>query len=117
MTTATAINVMACGILASAITGFWILLYREESIVRRWPMIGSLALRIPLIAVAAGALHSCLTSKEADWSEAATNCGLAGIFCWGVIFHKELIKSRNGSYTKHHQGGRFGGHRQGSGAD
>lgn len=110
MTFSTAINVIASGLLAAAISGFWILLYREDSAVRRWPAVGSIALRLPLIAVAAGSLYNCLSSKEADWSEAVLNTGLAGIFVWGFQFHNKLIKNGHGSNSKRYESRGLGGH-------
>ena len=88
----TAINMVANGLLAAGVSCFMVMLYRTEGVVNKWPMVGSLFLRISLTATAAGALFNCLTASTPAPSEIMLNCGLAGIFVWGVMFHSTLIK-------------------------
>lgn len=99
----TIINMIASGILTAGVSAFMILLYRTDGVVRRWPMTGSILLRLSLTATAAGSLFNCLTMSTPSDSEILLNCGQAGIFVWAVIFHAKLInKDLHGSNPKHH---------------
>lgn len=88
----TAINMVANGILAGGVSAFMVMLYRTGGLVERFPMTGSLALRLSLAGTAAGALANCLGQSTPAASEILMNCGLAGIFVWACIFHAKLIK-------------------------
>lgn len=88
----TAINMIANGLLTAGVSCFMIMLYRADGMVSRWPITGSLFLRLSLTATAAGALFNCLTASTPAPSEIMLNCGLAGIFVWACIFHAKLIK-------------------------
>lgn len=88
----TIINVIASGVLAAGVSVFMVMLYRTGGLVEKFPMTGSLALRISLAGTAAGSLGNCLTLSTPNDSEILTNCGLAGIFVWACIFHAKLIK-------------------------
>ena len=101
----TAINMTANGLLAGGVSCFMVMLYRTEGVVNKWPMVGSLFLRLSLTATAAGALFNCLTASTPAPSEIMLNCGLACIFVWGVMFHSKLIKKDlNGPTPKHQPG-------------
>ena len=106
----TIINVIASGVLTAGVSAFLVMLYRSEGAVRRWPMVGSLLLRLSLVATASGALLNCLTMSTPPASEIIVNCGLAGIFSWAVVFHAKLIK--HGSASKHLSGPDEGDARQ-----
>ena len=88
----TAINMVANGILAGGVSAFMVMLYRTGGLVERFPMTGSLALRLSLAGTAAGSLFNCLVQSTPVESEILVNCGLAGIFVWACIFHAKLIK-------------------------
>jgi hypothetical protein len=88
----TVVNVIASGVLAAGVSAFMIMLYRSDGVVRRWPLTGSLLLRLSLVATASGSLLNCLTMSTPPISEIIVNCGLAGVFSWGVYFHYKLIK-------------------------
>jgi hypothetical protein len=88
----TVVKVIASGVLAAGVSAFMIMLYRSDGVVRRWPLTGSFLLRISLVATASGSLLNCLTMSTPAISEIIVNCGLAGIFSWGVYFHYKLIK-------------------------
>jgi len=88
----TIINMIASGILTGGVSAFMVMLYRTGGLVERFPMTGSLALRLSLAGTAAGALANCLGQSTPAASEILLNCGLAGIFVWACIFHAKLIK-------------------------
>ena len=92
MNPATIINLLANGILTAGVSAFLIMLYRSDGVVRRWPMTGSLVLKISLVATASGALFNCLTLSTPSISEIVLNCGLAGVFAWAAAFHAKLLK-------------------------
>ena len=94
-------NVIASGVLAAGVSAFMVLLYRSGGLVEKFPMTGSILLRISLAGTAAGSLANCLTLSTPNGSEILTNCSLAGIFAWAVWFHAKLIKN-HGSNSKHH---------------
>lgn len=100
----TILNLVANGILTAGISGFYILIYRDDGVVRRWPMVGSWVLRISLVATAAASLGNCLILSNPDSkTEVVLNMGLAGIFAWAVMFHMELLKN-HGSTRKFGKG-------------
>ncbi len=109
----TAINMIANGLLAGGVSCFMVMLYRTEGVVNKWPMAGSLFLRLSLTATAAGALFNCLTASTPAPSEIMLNCGLAGIFIWAVIFHSQLIK--HGPTGQRYSGPDAGSSRQAAG--
>lgn len=111
----TAINMIANGLLAAGVSCFMIMLYRADGMVSRWPITGSLFLRLSLTATAAGALFNCLTASTPGPSEIMLNCGLAGIFIWAVIFHSQLIK--HGPTSQRHPGPDAGSSRQAARAE
>lgn len=111
----TAINMVANGILAGGVSAFMVMLYRTGGLVERFPMTGSLALRLSLAGTAAGALANCLGQSTPAASEILMNCGLAGIFVWASIFHSKLIK--HGPASKHLAGSDESRSGQGSGAE
>jgi len=101
----TIINMIANGVLAAGVSCFMILLYRTDGVAKRWPMTGNIMLRLSLTAVAAGALFNCLTASTPPASEILLNCGLAGLFCWAVVFHSKLIKKDlSGPASEHFAG-------------
>lgn len=119
MKIATAINMVANGILAGGVSAFMVMLYRTGGLVERFPMTGNLALRLSLAGTAAGALANCLGQSTPEESEIMMNCGLAGIFVWACIFHAKLIK--HGPASQHQprpdegcarQAGRAEGHHE-----
>lgn len=91
----TIINMIANGILTAGVSCFMILLYRSDSVVRRWPMTGSLFLRLSLTATASGSLFNCLNASTPPASEILLNCGLAGLFAWASVFHTKLLKEKD----------------------
>lgn len=111
----TIINVIASGVLAAGVSAFMVMLYRTGGLVEKFPMTGSLALRLSLAGTAAGSLGNCLSLSTPNDSEILTNCGLAGIFVWACIFHAKLIK--HGPTSKHLTGTDESRSRQGSGAE
>jgi hypothetical protein len=98
----TIVNAIASGILTAGVSAFMIMLYRSDGVVRRWPMTGSILLRISLSLTASGALFNCLTLSTPPISEIILNCGLAGVFAWATIFHAKLLK--HGSNSQHRSG-------------
>lgn len=87
------LNLVANGVLTAGISGFYILLYRNDSVVRRWPMTGSWLLKISLVTTAVSSLGNCISmSNPESKTEVIMNVGLAGIFAWAVMFHVELLK-------------------------
>ena len=98
----TIVNAIASGILTAGVSAFMIMLYRSDGVVRRWPMTGSILLRLSLTATAAGSLFNCLTMSTPADSEIILNCGLAGVFAWATIFHAKLLK--HGSNSQHRSG-------------
>jgi len=92
MNPATIINSLANGILTAGVSLFMIMLYRSDGVVKRWPMTGSVLLKISLVATASGALFNCLTLSTPATSEIMLNCGLAGVFAWAAVFHAKLLK-------------------------
>lgn len=101
MTVTAIINLVSNAILTASISGFYILLYRDEGVVRRWPMIGSWLLKLSLVTTAAGSLANCVVMSDPDSvSEIVLNVGLAGIFSWAVMFHMELLRNKYGSTPK-----------------
>lgn len=111
MNPATIVNAIASGVLTAGVSAFMIMLYRSEGVVKRWPLVGSLFLRISLSATAAGSLFNCLTLSTPPTSEIVHNVGMAGIFCWAVYFHAKLIKNGSDNH-KHRTRDDQGGHRQ-----
>jgi hypothetical protein len=102
MNPATIINALANGILTAGVSAFMIMLYRSDGVVRRWPMTGSVLLKISLVATASGALFNCLTLSTPTISEIVLNCGLAGVFAWAAAFHAKLLK--DGPNSQHGSG-------------
>jgi len=98
----TIVNAIASGILTAGVSAFMIMLYRSDGVVRRWPMTGSILLKISLSFTASGALFNFLTLSTPPTSEIILNCGLAGVFAWATIFHAKLLK--NGSNSQHRSG-------------
>ena len=98
----TIVNAVASGILTAGVSAFMIMLYRSDGVVRRWPMTGSILLKISLSFTASGALFNCLTLSTPPTSEIMLNCGLAGVFAWATIFHAKLLK--HGSNNQHRPG-------------
>lgn len=111
----TIINVIASGVLAAGVSAFMVMLYRTGGLVEKFPMTGSIALRISLAGTAAGSLANCLTLSTPNDSEILMNCGLAGIFVWACIFHAKLIK--HGPTSKRVTGADESRSRQDSGAE
>ncbi len=102
MNPATIINALANGILTAGVSAFMIMLYRSDGVVKRWPMTGSVLLKMSLVATASGALFNCLTLSTPTISEIVLNCGLAGIFAWAAAFHAKLLK--DGPNSQHGAG-------------
>ena len=98
----TIVNAIASGILTAGVSAFMIMLYRSDGVVRRWPMTGSILLKISLSFTASGALFNGLTLSTPPTSEIILNCGLAGVFAWATIFHAKLLK--HGSNPQHRSG-------------
>ena len=92
MSLLTIVNAVASAILTAGVSAFMVMLYRSDGVVRRWPMTGSLLLRLSLTATASGALFNCLTLSTPGFSEIMLNCGLAGVFAWAAVFHAKLLK-------------------------
>lgn len=88
----TIVNAVASAILTAGVSAFMVMLYRSDGVVRRWPMTGSLLLRLSLTLTASGALFNCLTLSTPPPSEVMLNCGLAGVFAWAAVFHAKLLK-------------------------
>jgi hypothetical protein len=102
MNPATIINALANGILTAGVSAFMIMLYRSDGVVKRWPMTGSVLLKMSLVATASGALFNCLTLSTPTISEIVLNCGLAGVFAWAAAFHAKLLK--DGPNSQHGAG-------------
>lgn len=77
---------------------FYILLFRSESVVHKWPLIGHWTLKLGLVMSGCGALLNCLTLSTPPISEVVLNAGQASLFLWAVFFHQNLLK--NGSTNK-----------------
>ena len=88
----TIVNAVASAILTAGVSAFMVMLYRSDGVVRRWPMTGSIVLRLSLTLTASGALFNCLTLSTPPPSEVMLNCGLAGVFAWAAAFHAKLLK-------------------------
>lgn len=104
MSADTAVNLVCNSVLAASISVFSIMLYRHGGAVRKWPMVGSLALRVGLASVAAGSLANCLTLSTPPRSEIVLNVGLSILFSWAVLFHHRIIANTNGTATKPSKG-------------
>jgi len=102
MNPATITNALANGILTAGVSAFMIMLYRSDGVVKRWPMTGSVLLKMSLVATASGALFNCLTLSTPTISEIVLNCGLAGVFAWAAAFHAKLLK--DGPNSQHGAG-------------
>lgn len=90
----TLINFCASAVLTISVSVFSILLYRTDSIVRKWPFVGSYLLRLSLVAVAVGGLGNCLTLSTPSQTEIILNAGMSGLFAWAAWFHIKLLKDR-----------------------
>jgi hypothetical protein len=98
----TAINLLCNSILTASMVCFYILLFRSDSVVHRWPLIGHWMLKLGLVLSGSGALFNCLTLSTPPISEVVLNAGQASLFTWAVYFHQNLL--RNGSSNKPSQG-------------
>ena len=88
----TAINLVCNAILTASMVGFYILLFRSDSVVYTWPLIGHWLLKVALVFSGAGAFFNCLTLSTPAWSEVMLNAGQASLFAWAVVFHQHLLK-------------------------
>lgn len=98
----TVINLLCNGMLTAAMVGFYILLFRSDSVVHKWPLIGHWLLKCGLVLSGSGALFNCLTLSTPPISEVVLNAGQASLFGWAVYFHNNLLK--HGSSNKPSQG-------------
>jgi len=105
MSVETVTNLFANAVLTAAVSGFGILLFRSDSVVKKWPAVGHFALKASLVAVSAGSLGNCLTLSTPPFTEILLNVGLAGLFSWAVWFHIRLLNLKNGPTSKHRKGG------------
>ena len=88
----TFLNLIANTVLTTSVAIFIVLLYRTDSVVRKWPLAGSYLLRISLVAIAVGGLGNCLTLSTPPHTEVLLNVGTAGLFAWAAWFHHNLLK-------------------------
>jgi hypothetical protein len=92
MSLETFFNLLANIVLTASVSIFIVILYRSDSIVRKWPMVGSYLLRVSLVAIAVGGLGNCLTLSTPPHTEVLLNMGMAGLFAWAAWFHYNLLK-------------------------
>ena len=97
----TAINLVCNGVLTASMAGFYIILFRSESVVHRWPLVGHWLLKCGLVLSGSGALFNCLILSTPPISEVVLNAGQASLFAWAVYFHQNLLK--HGPNRKHSQ--------------
>lgn len=90
----TFLNLVANIVLTTSVAIFIVLLYRTDSVVRKWPLVGSYLLRLSLTAMAVGGLGNCLTLSTPPHSEVLLNIGTAGLFAWAAWFHHNLLKDK-----------------------
>lgn len=88
----TFLNLIANTVLTTSVAIFIVLLYRTDSVVRKWPLAGSYLLRLSLVAIAVGGLGNCLTLSTPPHTEVLLNIGTAGLFAWAAWFHHNLLK-------------------------
>jgi hypothetical protein len=88
----TVINLAANIVLTISVAAFIVIIYRTDSVVRKWPFVGSYLLRLSLVAIAVGGLGNCLTLSTPPFTEIILNVGLSGLFAWAVWFHHNLLK-------------------------
>ena len=88
----TFINFIANIVLTTSVAAFIVILYRTDSVVRKWPLAGSYLLRLSLVAIAVGGLGNCLTLSTPPFTEIILNAGMSGLFAWAVWFHHNLLK-------------------------
>lgn len=99
----TAINLVCNGVLTASMAGFYIILFRSDSVVHRWPLVGHWLLKCGLVLSGSGALFNCLILSTPPISEVVLNAGQASLFSWAVYFHQNLLKS-NGPNRKSSKG-------------
>ena len=101
MSAITSINLLCNGVLTASMVCFYVLLFRSESVVHKWPLIGHWSLKFGLVLSGSGALLNCLTLSTPPVSEVLLNAGQASLFSWAVYFHSNLIKhGPNRKYRK-----------------
>jgi len=88
----TFLNLIANIVLTASVAIFIVIIYRSDSAVRKWPLVGSYLLRLSLVAIAVGGLGNCLTLSTPPHTEVILNAGTATLFAWAAWFHHNLLK-------------------------
>ncbi len=84
------LNFACSSVMTVAFLSFVVFVFgRENSIVHKFSLPKSLALKAGLSLCTAGALYNALTFSDPPLSEVILNCGLATLFTWAALFHHE----------------------------
>ena len=87
-------NSASCLYLAFCASLFYVLMYGDgRTVVYRWPMLQHWGLKLGLCLIISGAIFHALSWKYVGWSGALLNMGLALVFNWAYVYHKNLFRA------------------------
>lgn len=87
--------------LTNALSSFWlaicallfyIILYgNDSSMVQRWKFLQHWSLKVGLIGIIVGSVMNALEWRSSGWQGALMNVGLALVFNWAYLYHKNIF--------------------------
>ena len=84
------LNLASNAVLTMSFASFIIFVFgRNNSIIHKFSLPKSLALKTGLSLCTIGALYNALTFSDPPLSEVILNTGLATLFTWAALFHHE----------------------------